>query len=100
MKCRVFFRQGAIQSAILPIVLGSSRRAVEAMRQMGEAGYFVPAIRFPTVPRDTARLRVTISARHTPEQIKGCCAALRDVLASAEQGSTTGSSGTHATPGD
>lgn len=70
-----------IQSAILPIILGSSRKAVEAMKQMGEAGYFVPAIRFPTVPRDTARLRVTLSARHTPAQIKGLCAALREFLA-------------------
>jgi 8-amino-7-oxononanoate synthase len=66
-----------IQSAILPIILGSSQRAVEGMRQLAEAGYYVPAIRFPTVPKDTARLRVTLSASHTPEQISGLCAALR-----------------------
>jgi len=72
-----------IQSAILPIILGSSAKAVEAMRQMSEAGYFVPAIRFPTVPRDAARLRVTLSAKHTPEQIKGLCRALRAYLAGA-----------------
>ncbi|MDB5438999.1 MAG: 8-amino-7-ketopelargonate synthase, partial [Caulobacteraceae bacterium] len=70
-----------IQSAILPIILGSSKRALEAMRIMGEAGYYVPAIRFPTVPRETARLRVTLSARHTPEQIKGLCSTLRKYLA-------------------
>jgi len=50
---------------------------------MSEAGYFVPAIRFPTVPRDAARLRVTLSAKHTPEQIKGLCRALRAYLAGA-----------------
>jgi 7-keto-8-aminopelargonate synthetase-like enzyme len=70
-----------IQSAILPIILGSSKRALEAMRIIGEAGYYVPAIRFPTVPRETARLRVTLSARHTPEQIKGLCSTLRKYLA-------------------
>jgi 8-amino-7-oxononanoate synthase len=70
-----------IQSAILPIILGSSKRALEAMRIIGEAGYYVPAIRFPTVPRETARLRVTLSAKHTPEQIKGLCSTLRKYLA-------------------
>jgi 8-amino-7-oxononanoate synthase len=70
-----------IQSAILPIILGSSKRALEAMRIIGESGYYVPAIRFPTVPRETARLRVTLSARHTPEQIKGLCNTLRKYLA-------------------
>jgi 8-amino-7-oxononanoate synthase len=70
-----------IQSAILPIILGSSKRALDAMRIIGEAGYYVPAIRFPTVPRETARLRVTLSARHTPEQIKGLCGTLRKYLA-------------------
>lgn len=69
-----------IQSAILPIILGSSKRALEAMRVIGEAGYYVPAIRYPTVPRETARLRVTLSARHTPEQIRGLCSALRKYL--------------------
>lgn len=70
-----------IQSAILPIILGSSKRALDAMRIIGEAGYYVPAIRFPTVPRETARLRVTLSARHTPEQIRGLCSTLRKYLA-------------------
>jgi 8-amino-7-oxononanoate synthase len=50
------------------------------MRIIGEAGYYVPAIRFPTVPRETARLRVTLSARHTPEQIKGLCSTLGKYL--------------------
>ncbi|HEV7403896.1 MAG TPA: 8-amino-7-oxononanoate synthase [Chthoniobacteraceae bacterium] len=78
---QLFPPERKIQSAILPIILGSSKRALDAMRIIGEAGYYVPAIRFPTVPRETARLRVTLSARHTPEQIKGLCSALRKYLA-------------------
>jgi 7-keto-8-aminopelargonate synthetase-like enzyme len=66
-----------IQSAILPVVLGDSDRALEAADRLMEKGIFVPAIRFPTVARDAARLRVTMTARHTPEQIRTLCAALR-----------------------
>ena len=66
-----------IQSAIFPIILGAAERAVEASNELGKAGFFVPAIRYPTVPRDRARLRVTFSARHTPEQIRDFAAELR-----------------------
>jgi glycine C-acetyltransferase/8-amino-7-oxononanoate synthase len=66
-----------IQSAIIPLVLGDSGRALEAADRLGERGYYVPAIRYPTVPRDAARLRISISARHTEQQISGLCTALR-----------------------
>lgn len=66
-----------IQSAILPVVLGDSNRALDAAERLAEKGIYVPAIRYPTVPRDAARLRVTITARHTPDQIRALCAALR-----------------------
>jgi 8-amino-7-oxononanoate synthase len=69
-----------IQSAILPVVLGDSDRALEAADRLLERGIFVPAIRYPTVPRDAARLRITITALHTPEQIRTLCAALRPLL--------------------
>jgi 8-amino-7-oxononanoate synthase len=45
----------------------------EALR---DAGWFVPAIRYPTVSRGSARLRVTLSANHTPEEIRGFARAL------------------------
>ena len=70
-----------VQSAIIPIVLGDSEAAVEAAQRLMEKGFFVPAIRYPTVPRDAARLRVTLSARHTPKQIAALCAALRPLAA-------------------
>jgi 8-amino-7-oxononanoate synthase len=66
-----------IQSAIIPMILGESARALEASEQLGEKGFFVPAIRFPTVAKDSARLRITITARHTPGQIDALCGALK-----------------------
>jgi 8-amino-7-oxononanoate synthase len=70
-----------VQSAIFPVIVGSSERAMHAARAMADKGYYVPSIRYPTVPRDSARLRVTISARHLPEQIDGLCTALRTITA-------------------
>ncbi len=69
-----------VQSAIFPIILGSAQRAIAASKTLAEKGYFVPAIRFPTVPKESARLRVTLSARHTREQIVGLCGELRRLL--------------------
>ena len=66
------------KSAIIPLVLGSEERALSEAASLQESGFFVPAIRYPTVPRNTARLRITISASHSPEQIK----ALADCLVS------------------
>jgi 8-amino-7-oxononanoate synthase len=56
-------------SAIIPVIVGETERAVAAARRLYERGFLVPAIRYPTVPRGTARLRVTISAAHEPGQI-------------------------------
>ena len=58
------------KSAIIPLVLGSEERALTEAARLQESGFFIPAIRYPTVPRNTARLRITISASHSPEQIK------------------------------
>ncbi len=66
-----------VQSAIFPIILGSSERALSASVHLAAMGFYVPAIRYPTVPRDRARLRVTLSAKHSPEQIRAVCAELR-----------------------
>ncbi|HUI04784.1 MAG TPA: 8-amino-7-oxononanoate synthase [Acidimicrobiales bacterium] len=56
-------------SPIIPIVLGSDERAVAASAALREYGVWVPAIRPPTVPPGTARLRVTLSAAHTSMHI-------------------------------
>ena len=72
------FREGKkVQSAIVPIVLGPPEIAMAASQTLAEKGFFVPAIRYPTVPPGSSRLRVTISAKHTPKQIAGLCEILR-----------------------
>ena len=63
-------------AAILPIILGHERDALEASAKLAEDGFLIPAIRFPTVARGSARLRVTLSSAHTDEDI----AALADAL--------------------
>ncbi len=65
-------------SPILPIVLGAESRAVQVSANLLERGFLVPAIRYPTVARGSARLRVTLSAAHIQADIE----ALADVLAS------------------
>jgi 8-amino-7-oxononanoate synthase len=54
---------------IQPVVLGSSAAALQAQRDLLEAGFRVVAIRAPTVPRGSERLRITLSAAHTEEQV-------------------------------
>ncbi len=56
-------------SPILPVVIGDEADAVAASRQLLSAGLWVPAIRPPTVPPGTSRLRVTLSAAHTDDQV-------------------------------
>jgi 8-amino-7-oxononanoate synthase len=56
-------------SPIIPIILGSEERAIEAAAGLLRRGLFVPAIRPPTVPAGTSRLRVTMSAAHDATMI-------------------------------
>lgn len=72
------FRSGAQQlgfaltsssTPIQPLILGEARAAVELSRRLREHGILVTAIRPPTVPEGSARLRITLSAVHTPAQV-------------------------------
>ena len=56
-------------SPIVPVVLGSEEAALLASAELLEAGLWVPAIRPPTVPRGTSRLRVTLSASHEARDV-------------------------------
>ena len=65
-------------SPIIPIVVGSEQRAVDlSAHLLDEHGLLVPAIRPPTVPRGSSRLRVALSAAHTDEQVDLLIDALR-----------------------
>ncbi|MGQ0803188.1 MAG: aminotransferase class I/II-fold pyridoxal phosphate-dependent enzyme [Actinomycetota bacterium] len=66
-------------SPIVPVVLGDEARTLAAAAALLELGMLVPAIRPPTVAPGTSRLRVALSAAHTPAQIDGLKAALADL---------------------
>jgi 8-amino-7-oxononanoate synthase len=74
------FDVARVAAPIFPIVLGSEERAVAASRALRERGFFVRAIRPPTVPRGTSRLRVTLTAGHTEAQVDAFLGALDEVL--------------------
>ena len=83
------FRAGAVQlglpispslTPIQPLILGEAARALELSRKLFERGYWVAAIRPPTVPPGTSRLRITLSAAHTAEQIDGLLEAVASGL--------------------
>ncbi len=63
-------------SPIIPIVLGSEAKAVEVAKALLDLGLLVPAIRPPTVPPGTSRLRIAMSAAHTDDGIDRLLAAL------------------------
>jgi 8-amino-7-oxononanoate synthase len=72
---------GAPSSPIIPVILGSEQRALEASATLLADGLWVPAIRPPTVPAGSSRLRVTVSATHTDEQVADLVAALAPLRA-------------------
>jgi 8-amino-7-oxononanoate synthase len=57
------------RSAIIPVLLGDESMAVSASAELYDQGIFAPAIRYPTVPRGSARLRLTLSAAHSQEEV-------------------------------
>lgn len=60
----------------LPVVLGSEERALEVAATLWEAGFLAPAIRPPTVPKGTSRLRLSVTALHNEEHVDALVAAI------------------------
>ena len=69
------------QSPIVSVVLGSAERALRATDELKLAGFLVPAIRPPTVPAGTSRLRFTFSAAHREDRVRALAAAVRPIVA-------------------
>ncbi|MEO7166167.1 MAG: 8-amino-7-oxononanoate synthase [Spartobacteria bacterium] len=69
-------------AAIIPWLVGDEQRALDLARSLQEEGFFVPAIRFPTVARGAARLRITLSAAHSEAQIDSLGEAISRLAAS------------------
>lgn len=65
---------------IIPVVVGEDTQAVQVSRQLAELGFYVPAIRPPTVAQGTARLRISLSAAHQDEMVERLLDAVRRLV--------------------
>ncbi|HEY4136116.1 MAG TPA: 8-amino-7-oxononanoate synthase [Alphaproteobacteria bacterium] len=67
----------AAESAVVPVMIGTPKRALDAADRLADAGFMVVAIRPPTVPDGTSRLRVTFSAAHDDADVLRLAEAVR-----------------------
>ena len=82
-KARAFTRVTNLpeaQSAIVPVILGEAAAALEASRVLEAEGFLVVAIRPPTVPQGTARLRFSFSAAHPEHEIERLAGIVREKI--------------------
>lgn len=73
------WRLAASNTAIQPVIVGDNERALGVSGQLAERGLLVPAIRPPTVPVGTARLRISLSAAHAVRDVERLIDALRSL---------------------
>ena len=66
-------------TAIQPVILGSNANALLASKLLDEAGYWIPAIRPPTVPNGSSRLRITFSANHSEADLRQLITTLKAI---------------------
>jgi 8-amino-7-oxononanoate synthase len=72
-------QQSAIPSAIVPLILGDENKALSTATKLREQNIFVPAIRYPTVARGAARLRITLTATHSMNDVSTLVLALKKI---------------------
>ncbi|HUW17969.1 MAG TPA: 8-amino-7-oxononanoate synthase [Sedimentisphaerales bacterium] len=77
---RLGINTGRSISHIVPVIIGGEKEALAVSRSLYEAGFFVPAIRPPTVPAGTARLRLSLQSEHSKEQMDALCEALEKLV--------------------
>ena len=77
---------GKPSAAIIPWLVGEERRALDLSRALQQENFFVPAIRYPTVAKGAARLRITLSAAHSAEQVASLGEALGRLAGAAPAG--------------
>jgi 8-amino-7-oxononanoate synthase len=73
------FPETGSRSQIVPVIVGDAAAAVELSKRLEEQGLLVPAIRPPSVPEGTARLRISLTAGHTEADVLHMMTALRQV---------------------
>lgn len=70
----------ASPSAIVPIIIGDEAAALRASAELLEKGILIPAIRYPTVAKGQARLRASLMATHTKEELQTAAKAIAEIL--------------------
>lgn len=65
---------------IIPVIIGSAADALSVSKRLYDKGFFVPAIRPPTVPSGSSRLRISVQAEHTKEQMDALAEALKEFV--------------------
>lgn len=82
--CEVLLREGVnverSPSAIVPIVIGDEARALKISAALQDAGILIPAIRYPTVAKGQARLRASLMATHTREQLQAAATVIAQAV--------------------
>jgi 8-amino-7-oxononanoate synthase len=79
--CEAGFRSSLVTGPIVPCLVGEPRRAVDLADRLRQRGFLVPAIRPPTVPHGTSRLRISLSALHDEQRVQGLIQAITEVQA-------------------
>ncbi|MDI6757994.1 MAG: aminotransferase class I/II-fold pyridoxal phosphate-dependent enzyme, partial [Endomicrobiia bacterium] len=74
---KIGFDTGRSFSQIIPILVGESRAATTLSDRLFEKGFYAPAVRYPTVSKKSARLRVSLTAAHTDDDIEAFLSALK-----------------------
>ncbi len=75
-------QRSAASSAIFPLIVGGEQAALDLAAALKSEGFLVPAIRYPTVAKGSARLRITVTALHTEDQIRALSEAIKRNIAS------------------
>lgn len=71
---------GQSETAIIPIIVGDENKAMQVMDSLKRQGYYISAIRYPTVAKGKARLRIALMSSHSREEIDGLTDALKKAL--------------------
>ena len=66
-------------SAIIPLIIGDENQSLAAAAKLREQNIFVPAIRYPTVARGAARLRITLTAEHSASDVATLAETLKQI---------------------
>ena len=64
-------------SQIIPVLVGETHKALALSKRLFEKGIYAPAVRYPTVPKNLARLRISLTAAHTDEDMENLLDALK-----------------------